>query len=149
MIHTVQVKNPKAMGFLEFRELIKRAFVVSPWKDIDVKSEIISLLNNPRMGVFVTDEDHNLVGLSIVSLPTSRLDTCPQVIYLYNEGTLQAKDNLIKSTVDFIHKAGYNHFWAINYTGRSDAAWSKVMKPDEWDISPIGSIMEFRRNERD
>ena len=98
------------------------------------------------MGLFITEEDGSLVGLSIVSLPTSRLDTCPQVIYLYNEGTLQAKDNLIKTTVDFIHSAGYNRFWAINYTGRSDTAWGKVMKPEDWDLSPVGSIMEFRRN---
>ena len=146
MPNTFLIKNPNAVYFLGFKDLLQRAFAVSPWKDIDITDEIKSIITNPRMGLLGTKENNQFVGLSIISLPTSKLDTCPQVIYLYNEGTMQAKDNLIKATVDFIHKAGYNRFWAINYSGRSDAAWSKVMKPEDWDLSPVGSIMEFKRN---
>lgn len=144
MIHTVEVKNPYILTIPTFQEFLARAIAKSPWKGIDLTEEIRNLIQAPRVGVHLTQEDGKIVAISFTLLPMSKLDTTPQVAYLYNEGSTEARKSLISQIVDFISQAGYNRFWALNYTQAKDKAWAKVMQPEGWDISPIGSIMEFK-----
>jgi hypothetical protein len=144
MPYTVEVENPNILAIPTFREFLSRAIAKSPWKGVEIMEEVRNLIQSKSVGVHLTQEDGKLVAISFTMLPTSKFDTTPQVAYLYNEGSSAARKSLISQIVDFISQAGYNRFWVLNYTQAKDTAWAKVMQPEGWDISPIGSIMEFK-----
>lgn len=86
------------------------------------------------------------LAMGIVFLPEGPLNTTPQLAYFYNEGSPELRRILAQTMVDFVKQKGYTRFMALNHTGHSDKAWSKVMQVQGWTPAKVGSIMEFEAN---
>lgn len=125
------------------REIVEKAVSLS-FIPKTSQAQIDAIIANPY-AVFVLAFNPNPVGLAIVTLPITKEDIIPQVI-AFTTIKPGVRVALAKGVVDFIHKAGYNTFWAINATGRSDEIWTKAFTPTNWEANPIGSIMEFKIN---
>jgi hypothetical protein len=141
----VRVQNPGFFQVPEFVGLIDRALAVAPGiiaPYADAPEEYTKIVINPLFGVFAGVEKGLLKALCIVALPQGKLMPIPQVWVFYNEGSRKLKDLLLKESLAFGVERGYMHFWAINASGRSDAAWNKVFegagKPKK-----VGSVLEF------
>lgn len=144
-MNTVEVNNPKVMEVPAFREMVLRSLDPSPWGP-EAIDEISKLIVDPNAQIVVSMENAAFVGISVALLPVSPLDNHPQVIHIYNEGSIGARRVLVKATAAGIKDKGYDNFWAINFTGRRDEVWTRAFKPEGWEVKPIGSIMEFKVN---
>lgn len=142
----IQLRNPA--GIYVLHDLLSRAFSLKPWPNLAVvEKELERLTRDPKAGILLGLEEHQYRAISVIILPISPLDTTPQVIHLYNEGSRALRKELVQATVDFIEKNGYNSFVAVNYTSKDDKVWKRVMQPTGWEIKPIGTLMEFSRVE--
>lgn len=139
------LKNPKAMEVPAIKGLFDRGIAKSAWAGMDgAVDELRNLIQSPTAGVILGEENGCFRGFSLVLLPQSKLDTIPQVIHIYNEGTKSLRRKIVQATVDFIEKAGYNKLWAMDFTGRS-RAWDRAMKPEGWSLKQIGRIVEIAK----
>jgi hypothetical protein len=109
---------------------------------------LANLIKDVKVGMLCSISEGAPNAISITILPSSELDNRPQVIYLYSEGKKNARKELVKATVDFIKESGYTTFWAINYQkNMPDKVWLRLMKPEGWQVEPVGHIMEFKAND--
>lgn len=103
---------------------------------------LLPVLDQPTTGVFIGEEDGQFCGIAVVFLPTSPLYAIPQVRYFYNDGSIAARDNLVKAVFEYVTSAGYNKVWTINLTGKPDKVYSRAFR-QAGPVYPIGSILEF------
>lgn len=148
MISTARISVPHHLRLPSIAGLVVDAFRAGsfpPYKDI--KDELARMVMDPRVALIIGMEDGRFDALSLSSLPTSRLIMLPQVGHLFNRGSPALRKAIIAATVAFIEENGYKQFWALNMTGKSDKAWTKVMQPEGWNAARRGSVMEFNKNE--
>lgn len=148
-MQTLRLRNPKALEIDSINALFARALASTAFPIMAVSSpEIARLISDPHAHVQIgIENDKDPRGVSITVLPENPLDQRPQVPLFYVDKGAKIRKPLIQGIVDFVRENGYTTFWAINFTGHSDKAWSKVMAPVGWGIKPVGSIMEFGLNE--
>lgn len=139
----VHVENTKAIAVPSFQEFLGRAFENKNVPILELLLTAKDLIENPNVGFLVGTERGEYLALSIIVLPATLFDQHPQVVHFYNRGSRDLRKALVKATIDFISSKGYTTFWGSNFTGNSDRAWMKVLKPDGWSVKHIGSVMQF------
>lgn len=143
MANVVRVQNPKILGVKEIQELFTKAFEDNPFTSFeDAAEDVVGLVANPQVGVFIGAEKGEFKGLAIVILPTNKLSPQPQVYQFASFGSATLRSTLIKTVVDFIVESGYTRFVTWNVTGSSDAAYIKLFKAAGMS-KKVGSLMAF------
>ena len=141
----VPLRHPALFKVPEFQEFLRRAFSRTPWRTDDILEHLEKTITLPRISTILNVEQGEYLGIAVVALPESKLDPFPQIIHLYSEGPIRNRKVIIQAVVDFMEERGYTKVWAVNYTGKPDKVYQRVMKPQGWEVKPIGSIMEFSR----
>lgn len=143
MTRVVRMTQPKALQQESVFKLFEAAFASHPmivWGK--ALPEILSLIADPNVGVFIGAEKGKLKGLSIGVLPTSAMTPVPNVMHFYNSGSAKLRARLVKATVDFFMEEGYTRFWAVNVAGENDEAYMKLFHK-AGKAKRIGSFLEF------
>lgn len=145
-MQALRILNPNVARLASVENLLKASFSLStypPWEVL--RPHVAEYLFQPHVGFFLAfDKSGEPRGVSIVLLPQSPLETTPQVANFYSEGPKALTRELIRATVDFIKESGYTTFWAINHSKMDDPTWVKALKPKDWSIERVASIMEFK-----
>lgn len=144
--------NPKALLAEEVQSLFREALektILAPGGFEEVAEDIVHLIETPGAYVLIGEENNELKALSITVLPESKIQPWPQVLHIFNKGSPKMRDMIIKGTVDFVKEKGYDRFWAVNGSGKSDVVWAHTFRK-AGKSTKIGSILEFQiTDERD
>lgn len=142
-----RVRSPKVLSNPAIRRLFEAGlsysvFGIAPFEE--VLPDLKVLIRDPKAGVFIGFDDKNRPkSMGIITLPPTKLITCPQVIALYSTGGRELTRATIAAGLEFIRSNGYIKFWAINSSGHSDKAWKRVFRLPG-DTGKVASLYEFR-----
>lgn len=118
------LRNPDTLEIPAVKDAIGR------WSNIEIWHDALKLQMGVGAAAVVvgTADDIKIDAVSIITLPQAFTDTLPWVVHFHNEGPRDLTHLVVKGTLDFIRKAGYNGFKALNQSGRSDKIWLRAFK---------------------
>lgn len=126
-VQIFRLEDPKPMEDAEIAELLLRAIQANRYSQVEaVFLQFAQMVGNPLVGFYVAIEEGKPVGCALMLLPDGPLMECPQIVLIYNRGSDEAREALVKAVVDFGKAAGYNKGWGINRTGASDEAMCRL-----------------------
>jgi len=141
-----RVQDPAVVDDKRFVALVKAAVKTTVLKEEPIERLLEGLrdaLSSENVGVFIGAEGPDLKAIAVVFLPMSKLSSSPQVYHFFCTGGAKMRDALVDKVLAFARKNGYNQLWAINGTGKPDAAWAYAFKRAGPPLR-IGSVMEFK-----
>lgn len=144
-LNVARLVEPKYFALHSIQRLFHDAFTKSPVYPGGFETmvdDMLDLVKNPAAHILIGVEDDIPKALLIIILPTSSITPLPQIMHIYNVGSLGLRKKLLKAGVAIVKGAGYMRVWAINATGKPDSLWSRsfrVLGPSR----SIGSIMEL------
>lgn len=138
----VRIQNPALFELPAVWALLKRAFA-NEHIHVDMekaRADFSHMALSPLFGLFLGVEG-TFKSFGAVSLPNSILFPYPQIITLYNEGTPRLAVETADAGIDFMKRAGYNRFWAVNASRKPDPVWQRAFRQyGEW--KNLGSLGE-------
>jgi hypothetical protein len=147
-MEVVELKNPRALGVAEVANLFKRAFekvkFAAPGGFDSVARDIFEFVTNDNYFVFLGAEKGQFKALAMGFYPSNNIFPYPTITLIYNEGSKELKDLLVRKMVDTMVSMGYTACWAINASGHSDKVWLKAVVPNYGDAEFLGSVYEFK-----
>lgn len=108
-----------------------------PATDAEIIREVACGMREGRYKVFTV----HYTAFVIIVLPQNPLQV-PQVVHFYSEGAPQRRA-LVAKVLAFMKENGYNKFWGINGSGKSDAVWTRAFRHKEWKINAMNTVFEF------
>lgn len=140
-----RVMNPLALKVPEVNALFKKVFsqraLAGKWDD-EIEFDVVRLLQDPRAGVFMGQENNQFKALLIVTLPANKLLPSPVVYTVWNEGSKALLKQMANEGVAFLKANGYDHFWGVNQL-TDDETYARLFsfmgKP-----SKVASLLEFK-----
>lgn len=147
-MEVIELKNPRALAVAEVAQLFKRAFekvkFAAPGGFDSVAADIFEFVTNDNYFVFLGAEKGHFKALAMGFYPSNNIFPYPTITLIYNEGSKELKDLLIRKMVDTMVSMGYTACWAINASGHSDKVWLKAVVPDYGDAELLGTVYEFK-----
>lgn len=143
-MQVLRAQNPALLAHPHAQEFIAKVAKTTIFAGTDPQIllvEVAKMFVDPSFGVFIAIDQGKLKGLVVVSLPKDALLPVPQIPIFYAEGK-GTKEALIHAGIEWGVNMGYNRFWAINISGRSDALWQRAFER-AGSAKRVGSIMEF------
>jgi len=91
-------------------------------------------------------EEERPVALLVSQLPTP-LMLYPTILLAYNEGSKAIGGEMVEEAARWMRDAGYSHFLMTNRSGRSDAAYERVLRPHGTVIERATTLLVELRKE--
>ena len=143
----ITLRNPRALMLPNITAIIDRAFtsvkIVAPGGLNTVAEDLFKMINDPLQFLMIGMEAGEPKSVIMGFLPNTNLFPYPTVTLFYNEGSKELLRASKAYLFDTLSQAGYTKCWAINSTGRSDAAWIRVFSDEHVAMKPIGSVIEL------
>lgn len=147
-MEVIELKNPRALLVPELANLFKRAFekvkFAAPGGFDSVAADIFEFVQNDNYFVFLGAEKGHFKTLAMGFYPSNHIFPYPTIVLIYNEGSKELKDLLVRKMVDTMVSMGYTACWAVNASGHSNKAWLKAVLPDYSDAEALGTVFEFK-----
>ncbi len=146
MTNVVLLRNPRALLVPDVFGLIKRAV-----KSVELAAdgiegaaqELFDYCTNEDLFMFLGFEDGHAHALLMGYFPASSLFPYPMVSLIYNEGSKKLLRMLVADYGTLMEQRGFSRTWAMNGSGRSDAAWIRSLLGDTFTGKKIASMMQL------
>ena len=145
-MEVIVLRNPAALQVHEIQHLVKQAIAVNPLiapAGFDsLARDLYEMVTNPDHFFIVGAEDGHFKTLMIGFFSISQLFPYPTITLIYNEGSKELRELVVRKYIDMKLERGYTQTLAINASGHSDEAWVKMV-PDDFNAKRIGSMYLF------
>lgn len=148
MITTIQLKNPRALLAPEVEKILRHAVdssaFVAPAGFDSVAGDLFSLVTSDNYFIIIAFDGAEAKAVTWGFFPANRMFPYPTVQVFYSEGSKAILQALREKLLEVLLTRGYTKAWAVNITGNSDEAWTKVFEvPGKTQITKLGSVMEL------
>ena len=148
MPNAILLRNPRALLVPDVIKLVNRAVKSVPLLELTeldgaAAQEFFDYCTDENSFLFLGFEDGHAHALMMGYFPTSALFPYPVISLIYNEGSKALLRIVVNEWQALLTSRGYSRTWALNGSGRSDAAWLRCLLPDDWTGKKIASMMEL------
>ncbi len=147
-MEVIQVKNPRTFLIPAVQDLVTKVADsnrhIPPENSGIISRDILHMTTDDNAFIFLGEEGGKFKLMILGFIPTLALFPHPTIVAFYNVGSRELRDLGKMKLMDFIQERGYNSAWAVNASGRSDAAWLKVFGQGAVDIERIGTVFDFK-----
>lgn len=148
MATVIELKNPRALLAPEIEKILRAAVAssafVAPVGFDSVAGDIWELVTQENYFILVGFEEGQAKAVTWGFFPANRMFPFPTITMFYSEGSKVLLAAMRERLLEVLIARGYTTAWAVNITGKSDAAWTKVFSvPGKTKISVLGSVMQL------
>lgn len=148
MAEVIQLKNPRALLAPEIEKILRAATAsdafVAPVGFDSVAADIFEMVTNENSFILVGFEEGEAKAVTWGFFPASRMFPYPTITMFYSVGSKALLGLMRERLLDVLLERGYTKAWAVNITGKSNAAWQKVFTvPGKTKIEVLGSVMQL------
>lgn len=123
--------------------------VPGPARMEEVSNYIADLCGQEHTQVLLGIEEGRPVALLVSQLPTP-LMLQPTILFAYNEGSKEIGAEMVEEAARWMRAAGFSHFLFTNRSGRSDAAYERVLRPHGKVVERATTfLVELRKEEQE
>jgi hypothetical protein len=109
-----------------------------------IAADLFELVTNDNYFLLIGFEEGEAKSVAWGFFPASRMFPFPTIQLFYSEGSKELLLAMKERLLDVLLERGYTKAWAVNITGKSNAAWTKVFETaGKTKISVLGSVMEL------
>lgn len=148
MPQIIQLKNPRALLAPEVEKILRHATAssafVAPAGFDAVAADLFEMVTNDNSFILVGFEHGEAKAVSWGFFPANRMFPYPTITMFYSEGSKELLRDMREQLLDVLLARGYTKAWAVNITGKSNKAWTKVFTvPGKTEIEVLGSVMQL------
>lgn len=148
MAEVIQLKNPRALLAPEVEKILRAATAsnafVAPVGFDSVAADLYQMVTQDNNFILIGFEAGQAKAVTWGFFPANRMFPYPTVTMFYSEGSKALLGLMRERLLDVLLQRGYTTAWAVNITGKSDAAWTKVFEvPGKTKVSVLGSVMQL------
>ena len=141
LLHPGVLQHPALKPWLYFTV----SKLVANWEA--AAAHITELCGQEHTQVLLGIEGESPVALLVTQLPTP-LMLYPTVLFAYNEGSKAIGGEMVEQAASWMRDAGFSHFLMTNRSGRSDAAYERILRPHGKVIERATTLLvELRKEE--
>lgn len=145
----LHVLNPQAFLIEDFQNFLHKALSTAVF--IDPFPAIVelakSVIVNPNIGLFVTREDGEYVGLAVAGSSTTALAPGCAVLHFYNSGSAESRKLLTEAVLQFAKAHGQTKIRGVD-TNRKPRGFARMFRSVGVPHSR-GEVFEFEIEEAD
>lgn len=144
----IQLKNPRALLAPEVEKILRAATAssafVAPVGFDSVAADLFEMVTNDNNFILIGFENGEAKAVTWGFFPGSRMFPFPTITMFYSEGSKELLRAVREQLLEVLLARGYTKAWAVNITGKSNAAWTKVFEvPGKTKIEVLGSVMQL------
>lgn len=148
MATAIQLKNPRALLAPEVEKVLRSAVAAvefaAPGGFDSIAADLFRWVSSDNFFILIGFEDGEAKGTVWGFFPADRIFPYPTVTMFYSKGSKELRDALADKLLETLLSRGYTKAWAVNATGRSNAAWQRLFRlPGRTAAKPLGSVMEL------
>lgn len=148
-MNVFQLRNPQALLLPDVQKIIRDAtgsvHFIAPGGFDSVAEDIYKFVVHDNYFLFLGAEDGTFKSLVMGFYPADRLFPYPTITLFYNKGSRALIKETAKVLLDTLQQRGYTSAWAVNATGKSDAAWMRLFGlPGKTTAKVLGSVVEIK-----
>jgi len=148
MAEVIQLKNPRALLAPEVEKILRAATAsdafVAPVGFDSVAGDLFEMVTNENSFILIGFEAGEAKAVTWGFFPGSRMFPFPTITMFYSIGSKTLLGAMREKLLDVLLERGYTKAWAVNITGKSNAAWQKVFTvPGKTKIEVLGSVMQL------
>jgi hypothetical protein len=148
MINVIQLRNPYGLLAPEVEKVLRKAVaanpLLAPGGFDSVAADFWQMVTQDNFFLVLGYEGTFAKAVAWGTFPTSRMFPTPTINMVYSEGSRALMVALREKLLEVLLARGYTTAWAVNITGNSDKAWTKVFEvPGKTKISVLGSVMQL------
>jgi hypothetical protein len=148
MATVIELHNPKALLAPEVEKVLRAAVEAVPFAapgGFDtIAADLFRWVQSDNFFILIGFEDGEAKGTVWGFFPADRVFPYPTVTMLYSKGSTELRKALAEKLLETLLSRGYTKAWAVNATGRGNAAWQRLFRlAGKTKADVLGSVMEL------
>lgn len=148
MAEVVELKNPRALLAPEVEKVLRAGVAnvdfAAPGGFDSIALDLYKWVTNDNFFILIGFEAGEAKSAVWGFFPADRIFPYPTITMFYSKGSKELRDKTAASLLDLLLERGYTSAWAVNSSGRSNAAWSRLFRiPGRTEIKVLGSVMQL------
>lgn len=144
----VQLKNPHALLTDQVIKILKAATesvqFAAPGGFDSIAADLYKWVTNDNFFIMLGFEDGEAKAVTWGFFPADRIFPYPTITMFYSKGSAELRQGMAIRTLELLLSRGYTSAWAVNSSGRSNAAWQRLFRiPGHTKITVLGSVMQL------